>query len=220
MIRATYWVVGGVRLPSRAVVFMLAILVLMMPPRGSADGRQYRGPVEAESLAGKLLVAGANMRDPRFHKTVIFMARHDRNGAFGIIINRPIGSVPVAEALRGFGREAPSAEGDLTIHYGGPVEQRIGFFVHSDDHQSDNVVGAHDGIVVTADPGVLQAIAGGGGPKRYLFALGYAGWGPGQLEGERARDAWEVAPGDADLVFSADAAGKWDRAMAARLIDL
>ncbi len=190
---------------------------------GDTDGT-HAGP-SATGLAGQLLVASPSMPDPRFAKTVIFMVRHDRHGAMGLVINRFIGLESAARLLDGTGGPntgGPDPDGDakVRVHYGGPVEPRRGFVVHSSDYAEDDTVAVTDRVSVTAATRILHAIAKGKGPNRGFLAVGYAGWAPGQLEGEIARKDWVVVPADDRLVFDSDQAGKWRRALDRHGIEL
>ena len=164
-------------------------------------------------VAGDLLVASPQMGDPRFAGAVIYMVDHGPDGAMGVVVNRTLGRGPLSALLRGFGLETASGDGDVALHYGGPVEPGRGFVLHTPDYEGADtrVVGGR--VALTSSPDILQAIAAGKGPRRRLLLLGYAGWGPGQLEDELARDAWLTAPVDEGLVFSDDLDEVWDAAM-------
>jgi putative transcriptional regulator len=152
------------------------------------------------------------MPDPRFAQTVIYIVSHNAQGAFGLVINRPIGAGPMREFLMGFGLEGSGNAGDVLLHYGGPVEPARLFVLHSSDWTSPTTMTVHGGIAVTAHPEVLEAIAEGRGPRHSLVILGYAGWGSQQLDQELAREDWITAPADPALVFDEDAESKWERA--------
>jgi putative transcriptional regulator len=160
------------------------------------------------------------MRDPRFHETVIYMVSHDASGAVGLVVNRPLAHVPLKELLKGFGVERDDATGEIVAHYGGPVSPRQGFVLHSDEFLLDTSIVVKDGIVMTPDIKLLQAIADGKGPRQSLLAFGYAGWAPGQLEGEILANSWFTIPADSSLIFGKDASQKWRRAMDRRKIEL
>ena len=172
------------------------------------------------SHTGRLLVATEAMRDTRFARTVIYLVRHDATGALGFVINVPITDVPYERALKPFDLEAPLASGTVRVYYGGPVEDRRAFVLHSPDWTVETTAVVDGGFAVTEDPRVLQAIARGAGPKRSLFMLGYTGWAPGQLDAELTTGAWAVARADARLVFDEDPRQKWIEAMTRRLLDL
>jgi putative transcriptional regulator len=195
-----------------AVAASLAAVGLIVPSQGA------RG--EGQSLAGRLLVASPDMGDPRFVETVIYMVRHDATGAMGLVLNRLIGTGPVSALLQEFGVEDAAGETEIRMHYGGPVEGARGFVLHSTDYMGDGTLVVNDEVALTANLEVLRAIAGGTGPERSFFALGYAGWAAGQLESELAANAWYTVPADEKLVFDETVDDKWDRAMAKRGVDL
>ena len=173
-----------------------------------------------DSLAGQLLVAAEDLRDPNFSETVIYMVEHSPDGAMGLVVNVPLGQVAMSELLGHLGLEIDKAEGSLEVHYGGPVDQGRAFFLHSTDVMFDESVQVDDDVALTARPDMLRALARGEGPKQSLFALGYAGWGPGQLESELARDSWVVIPAENSLVFAEDPQESWKRAIASWGVDL
>jgi len=172
------------------------------------------------SLAGRLLVATDALRDPRFARTVIYIVRHNEQGAFGLIVNVPVSEVSFERALRPFGLEVPPGSGSVRVHYGGPVDERRGFVLHTPDWTGEGTTVVNGGFSLTDDPKVLQAMARGTGPRRALFFLGHAGWSPGQLDAEMTTRAWGVAPADERLVFDEDPTQKWIEAMARRLLAL
>ncbi len=169
---------------------------------------------------GQLLVATEDLRDPRFVRTVVYMLRHDATGAIGLVVNRPLGSVPFARVLEAFGRHAPETPGEIRVHYGGPVDPERGFVLHTREWASDTSRPVHGDVAVTSDPGIFEALASGAGPRRALFAAGYAGWAPGQLEAEINGGYWLVVTADEALIFDDDAASKWERATQRRRITL
>ena len=171
------------------------------PPR--ADNSTY--------LAGQFLVATTQIGDPRFAKTVVYMVAHDDQGAVGLIVNRVYGKGRLDKFLEGFKIEPQDAKGDILLHYGGPVEPSAGFVLHTADFRGPGTRVVNERMALTSEISVLKAIADGKGPKKSLFALGYAGWGPGQLEGEIARGDWLSAPADETLIFDGDAESMWER---------
>jgi putative transcriptional regulator len=172
------------------------------------------------SLAGQLLIAAPSMGDPRFFQTVVLMARHDKNGAFGIVINRPVGERPLASLLEAMGEKEAGVEGNVRIFAGGPVQREIGFVVHSADYRRPETIAIDGHVAVTSHREILRDIAHKQGPKKSLIAFGYAGWGPGQLEGELALRAWFTAAEDARLIFDEERDKVWDEAMKRRTQDL
>jgi putative transcriptional regulator len=176
-------------------------------------------PAQA-SLAGQLLVATPAMGDPRFAHTVILMARHDKKGAFGIVINKPVGERPLASLLETLGEKETGAEGNVRIFAGGPVQPEIGFVVHSADYRRAETIVVDSHVAVTSTREILRDIARKQGPQKSLVAFGYAGWAAGQLEGEMAQRGWFTAEEDVELIFDMDRAKVWDEAMKRRTQDL
>ena len=201
---------------TRGVIATAAVLfVAAFPGTGLADQA-----APSASTVGQLLVAARSMPDGRFARTVIYMVRHDENGAMGVVVNRPIGDVPMAAVLDGLGLESDAAEGSIRVHYGGPVEGAAGFVLHSPDYLEPDSLAVDGGYTLTTSVEVVRAIAGGAGPERSLLLFGYSGWGPGQLESEMQRDDWVVVPADEALVFGADHEAKWEYALDLRGVDL
>ena len=173
-----------------------------------------------ESWAGQLLVATPEMGDPRFAETVIYMVAHDAKGAMGLIVNRPIGNIGYAELLAGLGIEPVEIDGATDLHYGGPVDERRGFALHSTDFAGMSTLTVDDRMAMSSQLEVVGAIAVGEGPRDALLVFGYAGWGPRQLEGEIEDGGWVVVPSSDALVFGADNETKWKRALASHAVDL
>jgi putative transcriptional regulator len=207
---------------SRRLFSVAALLALLMYASVRTDAaRQQDQEPAPDSLTGRLLVATPELDDPNFRETVVYMVHHDRGGAMGLVINRVLGTGPLDKMLEGLGVAPNGAAGhDLRVHYGGPVEPARAFMLHSPEYHAPDTVVLSDQVALTLSPRVLEDIAAGRGPRRSLFALGYAGWGPEQLEGELAAGAWVVVEPDADLLFDHDAATKWQRAFDRRGIDL
>ena len=197
------------------------ILACVVPAALAQAAREAPKDVPTRnSLAGQLLVATPSMGDPRFAQTVIFMARHDKNGAFGIVINKPVGERPLAELLAALGEKDEGAEGSVRVFAGGPVQPEIGFVVHSADYRRTETIVVDSRVGVTSTREILRDIAKKQGPQKTLLAFGYAGWGPGQLDGEMAQRAWFTAEEDVELIFDLDRAKVWDEAMKRRTQDL
>jgi len=200
-----------------AVVGILAF-TLALSSRGT--GPATGGAPSNDILIGQFLVATDELQDPRFVRTVVYVIRHGDAGAVGLVVNRPVGSGPIVEVLKQLHLDTNGVRGEIQVYYGGPVEPGLGFILHTNDYRISNTVPILGGIALTADPEILRDIGRGAGPRRSLFAMGYAGWSPGQLEGEIAAGAWEVVPADATLLFDAADDTKWERAMARRTLRL
>lgn len=181
---------------------------------------RFVAPGQPATLTGQLLVAKEALRDPRFVRSVIYLLHHDATGAMGLILNRPVTEASLSELLEQAGLEGAGVKGDIRVHFGGPVEPGQGFILHTADYTIEGTRIVKNGIAITTRPEMLRAIGAGNGPRRSLFALGYAGWAQGQLEAEIKAGAWEIVPADEALVFDEDTETKWDRAMAKRTIRL
>lgn len=176
--------------------------------------------VGSDSLTGQLLVATAETGDPRFAQTVILLVRHDKTGALGIIVNRPLGERPWSSIMAAIGAKGAKASGKLRIFAGGPVAPELGFVIHSAEYRCPGTIPVDAHISVTANREVLLDMARGKGPRQALVAFGYAGWGPGQLEREIALNAWFTEPEDPKLVFDLDRDRVWEEATARRPLSL
>ena len=203
----------------RALSSWLVVSALVLAAAAQGAAAAARGS-EPATLAGRLLVASEQMTDPRFRRTVIYIVRHDETGALGLVINRPGELVSVGDLLKDLGRADEGAQGTIRIHYGGPVSRAYGFVLHTPEWKAPDTRVVDGALAFTASPLVVEAIGRGVGPRRALFALGYAGWAARQLESEIAADAWISVNADEALVFDDDAATKWERAMARRKISL
>jgi putative transcriptional regulator len=193
-----------------AAAGLAMLLIAAAPGRAEPTARPDAG--NTPFLAGQLLVATKQIGDPRFARTVIYMVAHDAAGAFGLVVNRVYGKGPLEKFLKGFDVDVNGIQGEIQLHYGGPVEPGTGFVLHTADYEGPGTRVVDDRLAMTTEMSVLKAIADGHGPKRALFALGYSGWGPGQLEGEIARGDWFSAPADENLIFDKDVESIWSRA--------
>ncbi len=170
-------------------------------------------------LTGQLLIAMPAMRDPRFAQSVIYMCAHSPDGAMGIVINKPLDGLSFEALLRQLGIEPTPPSRVIRMHAGGPVETGRGFVLHTTDWVQEGSLQVDDSFALTASIDVLKEIARGGGPRQGFLALGYAGWGPGQLDEEIQQNAWLSAPADEALVFGADLGATWRRALASLKVD-
>lgn len=187
----------------------------LIPPGGYTPGGNAPGTYRI-LLAGQLLVAAPGMRDPRFRQTVILMIRHDASGAFGLIVNRPIGKVKLADLYRQFRLKPPPGAVEVSLFYGGPVRPLAGFVVHSIEPGFSPRFKVTAEIGVTPIRRVLRAMARGVKLRRAIFTAGYSGWGAGQLDGEINRGGWYTAPADEDIVLDGKPGTKWPRAKSRR----
>ena len=169
-------------------------------------------------LSGKMLLAMPGIGDPRFDHAVIAMCSHDSQGALGVGIGHVIGNMGFHELLEQFGI-APGDAPDVAVHAGGPVEPQRGFILHSSDWGGQDSIHVGDQWVLTGTIDILRAIAEGRGPNQWIVSLGYAGWGPGQLEEELTRHGWFVADGDPAALFDRRTGERWHAAYAAAGID-
>ena len=188
-----------------AIVTPAAMLHAALPMEPEVSGRT--------SFAGQLLIASPSLRDP-FDHAVILIAQHDRNGALGIVINRPIARRPIATVLAALGAAAAGVTDSVLIFLGGPVSPNVAFALHSTEYHGPHTLDI-DGHVALSDAAeVLRDLGVGHGPKQSLIAFGYAGWAPQQLDDELARGAWVAAPENPALVFDTDRAKVWTDALA------
>jgi putative transcriptional regulator len=173
------------------------------------------------TLAGQLLVAMPQMPDQRFARSVIYLCAHSENdGAMGLVINKPLGSLTLAELFAQLEIAPPGAAEARPVHFGGPVEIGRGFVLHTADYSEEATLHVSGNISVTATLEILRAIGKGRGPRRCLLALGYAGWAPGQLDAEIQANGWLCVAADDGIVFDIDHERKWRRALAKLGIDL
>lgn len=176
--------------------------------------------MEQSNLTNHLLIAMPNLADPNFSHTVTYICEHSEKGAMGLVINRPI-DINVAEILEQM--EIPVSEptaGEAPVYLGGPVEEQRGFVLHSSDSEWDSTLRINDQVSVTTSRDILEAMARGEGPEQALVALGYAGWGPGQLEQEILDNSWLSAPADQSILFTLPPARRWQAAAELLGVDL
>jgi len=165
-------------------------------------------------LDGKLLIAMPSMGDSRFEHAVIYMCAHSGDGAMGLIVNKPAKGLNFDDLLGQLNIKCDRPIEGVDVCYGGPVEFGRGFVLHSRDYSSENsTLLVNDEFGMTATLDILEDISNGTGPDACLLALGYAGWGPGQLEGEIRANGWLTCDAQQDLVFSVDYDGKWKAAL-------
>jgi putative transcriptional regulator len=165
-------------------------------------------------LTGKLLIAMPGMEDPRFEASVILICAHSSSGAMGLIVNKPVSDLSFETLLKQLGIPNLPESRNISVHFGGPVERGRGFVLHSPDyHAKDGTMDISGQFGMTATQDILRALGRGEGPQTALMALGYAGWGAGQLEAEILRNDWLTSDAPADLIFKAEPASKWGDAL-------
>lgn len=166
--------------------------------------------LENANFTHQCLIAMPAMADPRFSHSLTYIIRHDEEGAVGLVVNKPL-ELPLSTLLSeiGTGVMAPLRHPDQPVMFGGPVNPQMGFVLHREQGSWGNTLLISDGIHVTSSRDILDAIARGEGPDDYLVALGYAGWGAGQLESEMVANAWLTCPADTELLFSVPFDERW-----------
>tara|TARA_R110001592_G_scaffold229827_1_gene486504 strand:- start:174 stop:686 length:513 start_codon:yes stop_codon:yes gene_type:complete len=153
------------------------------------------------------------MPDERFSKTVIYMCAHNAEGAMGLVVNKPLETLKFPDLLEQLDIVPSGLSEPINVHFGGPVESGRGFVLHTPDYVQEATMVVDDQIALTATVDILQAIADGIGPRQSLLALGYAGWGPGQLDSEIKANGWLHVAADPALVFGGGMDDKWEQAM-------
>lgn len=185
-----------------------------LPLKKTDNMSQKRGLIgKPEWLAGQLLVAMPGMADPRFTHAVIYICSHGPSGAMGLVVNRMFGDADFHMLLEQLNIESSFDTPDIPVQFGGPVEVGRGFVLHSSEYLREGTTRIDDAMSITATVQVVQDIADGNGPERVLMALGYTGWGAGQLEEEMKNNGWLTVPSDESIVFDENLDAKWNRAM-------
>jgi putative transcriptional regulator len=171
--------------------------------------------MEGGFFSGQLLIAMPGIGDPRFERAVILVCAHDAEHAMGLALNRPVEGLTVPDLLEKLQIKSTIRLPDDLVLMGGPVETERGFVLHTDDYEGEHSLQIGCGVALTATREVLEAMVDPAGqPRRSLLALGYAGWGAGQLENELKQNVWLTCDADEGLIFGDDYAGKWSRALA------
>lgn len=170
--------------------------------------------MDATSLAGKLLIAMPDMADTRFARSVIYVCAHSKDGGMGLIINKPQRQIRFADLLDQMDIPHAADTPAVAVHFGGPVETGRGFVLHSGEYQSGlGTLQPQAGVGMTATLDILEDIATGRGPAQAMLVLGYAGWGPGQLETEIRQNGWLTCDAEPDLIFDQSNDRKWTGAL-------
>ena len=165
-------------------------------------------------LDGRMLIAMPSIESSVFERSVIYMCAHSEDGAMGLIVNKPAPELRFGELLEQLGIPESATSDQIQVHLGGPVEHGRGFVLHSEEyHIDDSTMDVGPGFGMTATLDILKDIANGEGPVDQIMALGYAGWGPGQLERELQNNGWLVCNANRDVVFATDDDDKWVAAL-------
>ena len=177
----------------------------------------------SEGLSGQILIAMPGMSDPRFHKAVIFICSHSEAGTMGVVLNHPHKKLRFHDLLTQLNIETSEhvrKSSKIEVVIGGPVQPEQGFVLHSADYSSEGAtLAVSESVYMTATIDILKALGHGEGPSRALMALGYAGWGAGQLEEELLANAWLTGPCEAALLFETDVSHMYTTALAKLGID-
>ncbi len=195
-------------LAAAAVAVSASVLHAALPTEPDVSG--------PTSLAGELLIASPDLRDPRFDHAVILLAQHSKEGALGVVINRPGNEFPIAGLLAALGADASGITSSVRVFVGGPVGPEIGLVIHSAEYRRADTLDIDGRVALSGAADVLRDIGLGKGPRKSLVAFGYAGWAPAQLEEELARGAWLTVPEDPALVFDDERSKVWADALARR----
>ena len=175
-----------------------------------------------QNLTGKILIAMPGMADPRFARAVVLICAHSDDGAMGLVLNRPLPEIDFGDLLEQLGIEADDTARPIEVRFGGPVEPGRGFVLHSVPEHGDDPEGRlriGRALAMTTTRDILEDLAHGDGPESAVLALGYAGWGPGQLEQEMLDNGWLTGEGAEDLIFGAAHEEKWPLALRAQGIE-
>jgi putative transcriptional regulator len=167
-----------------------------------------------------LLIAMPQMQDTRFERSVIYLCVHNEEGAMGLVVNRLSEELTFPDLLEQIGVELKSEDVSIPIHIGGPVESGMGFVLHTNDYVQGSTIKVNDTISLTHTVEILKDIAEGRGPRQAMLALGYAGWGAGQLDGEIQENSWLNVPADEALLFDERQRDKWQRSIAKLGVDV
>lgn len=178
--------------------------------------------VQTPNLTGKILIAMPGMSDPRFQRAVVLICAHSDEGAMGLMLNRPLPEIAFGDLLEQLGIEADDDARRIEVCFGGPVEPGRGFVLHKvPEHGTDpeGRLRISGGLAMTTTRDILEDLAAGSGPEAAVLALGYSGWGPGQLEAEMLANGWLTGDGAEELIFDPSHDEKWSRALRAQGID-
>ena len=199
------------------LLFFIITIGLFNNVIGSAeDPKNYLKGKFYSSVKNHFLIATEKMTDSRFSKTVIVMLESDENGAWGLTINKRLGTMPIALLIDSSLNTSEEREKlfklNIPIFWGGPVDPKEIFILHSNEYKSKSTI-KYENISISQDYEILFDIAKNQGPKKSLVILGYSGWGKGQLEGEMERDHWILSDIDLDITFDEESKTKWNKAI-------
>ena len=197
-------------------VFLILLFNIYVSVQALDSPKNYLKGKFYSSVKNNFLVATDKMRDPRFANTVIVMLKNDESGSFGLVINKPLGFIPLGSLINKV-EDQSSKQNELynvkvPIYWGGPVEENIILVLHSKEYQVENTKKYKD-ISVSSGYKILLEIADEKGPKKSLILIGHSGWGSGQLEGEMEGEGWILSEINTDLIFETDNANKWLKAI-------
>ena len=164
------------------------------------------------NLTGKILISLPNMKDIRFYKSVIYICAHSKDGAMGIIINKSLELELYPDLLLQLGIDKKKVNKKILLQYGGPIETGRGFVLHTDDFIKNESMKIDAGVVLTNTADIFEDLSKGKGPKISMLALGYAGWGAGQLEQEIIDNGWMLSSVNSNFIFDESATTKWKKA--------
>jgi putative transcriptional regulator len=164
-------------------------------------------------LLGKFLIALPGMPDPRFERSVILMCAHSDDGAMGLIVNKPVDGIKIEQLMEKLGIKVTANQIDTPVLFGGPVQTQQGLILHSSEFRGTQSTQIIPDVSLTGTMDVLEAIAAGRGPKKAAFALGYAGWGAGQIEDELRGNGWVHCDADIEILFETPSDSKWSAAL-------
>ena len=205
------------------LIFILTISLFNNATTSATGPKNYLKGKFYHSVKDHFLIATEKMTDSRFKETVIVMLESDKNGAWGLVINKRLGTMPIAllidPSLNTSEEREKLYKVNVPVFWGGPVDVKEIFILHSIEYQSDTTKN-YGNISISKDYNILFDIAENKGPKKSLVVFGYSGWGSGQLEGEMERDHWILSDIDLDITFDEDSKKKWDEAIKVSFIKI
>ena len=197
------------------LIFIITISLFNNSSTSAEGPKNYLKGKFYSSVKDHFLIATEKMKDNRFSETVIVMFESDENGAWGLVINRRLGTMPIAllidPSLNSSEKREELFKINIPVFWGGPVDLKEIFILHSTEYQSETTKN-YGNISISQDYNILFDIARNKGPEKSLVILGYSGWGSGQLEGEMERDHWILSDIDLDITFDQESNTKWNKA--------